>query len=434
MKEFNKIIGYNAIKDELIQISDSLKNTENYRKLGVKTPRGLMLYGDPGVGKTLMADALAKASGRKTFVCRKDMPDGDFINEIISVFEKAGEAEPSIVFLDDMDKFASGDPDYRNHEEYVTIQSCIDNSKDKDIFVLATANDIDLLPVSLLRPGRFDRLIEVCNPDGDDAANIMDHYIKQKKCVGEIDASVVARIMSGRSCAELETVINEAGIIAGYERSDVITMDHLTKACLHTVHNIPNEVLNAGPLDIDIYDANSGQVRAIWHEAGHAVVAEALNPGRVNLVSVFSRRGGAGGYTSCNGSGCYDMIEKELTDICIALAGKAALDQKFGVADVGVEQDLEIAANTVKSLLGDCCTNGFDLYTEKYRYSDNAKARLEQAAARELDRLYRKTKEILIQNDELLCGIAKALTKKRYLMASDIEKIRSGCRFVPAKL
>ena len=199
MKAFEKIIGYEAIKKELAQISDVLANKEVYQRLGVSSPRGLLLHGDPGVGKTLMASAVIKASGRKAFICRKDRPNGDFVKAIKKTFKDAAESAPSIVLLDDMDKFANGDDSHPDAEEYVTVQSCIDDIKGKEVFVLATANQQRALPRSLLRAGRFDRVIEVNNPHGEDAVKIIEHYIKKKKFVGDMDAVTVARIMDGHS-------------------------------------------------------------------------------------------------------------------------------------------------------------------------------------------------------------------------------------------
>lgn len=155
MNAFDKIIGYSSIKKELQQISDTLKNRETYDRLGVSAPRGLLLYGEPGVGKSLMASAVIKESGRKVFCCRKDSPNGDFIKKIKATFDKAVQNAPSIVYLDDMDKFANGDERHPDAEEYVTVQSCIDETKDKQVFVLATVNNIHCLPQSLRRVGRL---------------------------------------------------------------------------------------------------------------------------------------------------------------------------------------------------------------------------------------------------------------------------------------
>ena len=203
MRSMDKIIGYEGIKYELMQISDTLKNRAEYDKLGVSAPRGLLLYGEPGVGKSLMASAIIEESGRRTFTCRKNKPNGDFVNEIKKTFDDAAANAPSIVFLDDMDKFTNGDENHPDAEEYVTVQSCIDAVKGCEVFVLATVNNIDNLPRSLYRHGRFDRKIEIEAPTGRDAEMIIDHYLKTKKFIGDIDTKTIARIMDGRSCATL---------------------------------------------------------------------------------------------------------------------------------------------------------------------------------------------------------------------------------------
>ena len=187
MSEFDKVIGYSDIKAELIRLCDVLKNMDKYKRLGVTMPRGLLLYGDPGIGKTMMAKSFIKESGYKSFVLRKDKPDGDFVNEIRDVFSKAKEEHSAIVFLDDMDKFANEDDYHRDAEEYVTVQACIDDCRDTGVFVLATANDKYCMPDSLIRAGRFDKSIEMKYPTGDDAKKIVEYYLSQKQVMGDID-------------------------------------------------------------------------------------------------------------------------------------------------------------------------------------------------------------------------------------------------------
>lgn len=125
-EEFNKIIGYEPIKHELDQLCDVLKYPEKYQRLEVQSPSGLILHGKPGLGKNLMAECLIKGSGRNSFTCRKDLPNGEFVKKIKTTFEEAVANAPSIVFLDDVDKFANGDVDFPASEEYVTVQACID--------------------------------------------------------------------------------------------------------------------------------------------------------------------------------------------------------------------------------------------------------------------------------------------------------------------
>ena len=146
MEQFNKIIGYESIKNELKRLCDILSNPDKYKKFGVEIPQGLLLYGEPGVGKSLMAECFIQALSRKSFVCRKNKANGDFINAITKTFEDAKENTPSIVLLDDMDKFANEDEKHEDAEEYVTVQSCIDDIKNKDVFVIATANNIRKFP------------------------------------------------------------------------------------------------------------------------------------------------------------------------------------------------------------------------------------------------------------------------------------------------
>ena len=459
MKEFEKVIGYNAVKQELIRISDVLKNNEAYKKLCVNAPRGLLLHGEPGVGKTLMASCLIAASGRKAFICRKDKPNGDFVNAIKKTFSDAKDSAPSIVFLDDMDKFANGDETHTDAEEYVTVQACIDEVRDSEVFVLATANSLSVLPGSLKRAGRFDRIIKICNPDGEDAVKIISHYISKKKFVGDIDPISIARIMEGRSCAELETVINEAGLYAGYERTDKITMEHFMKACLHTVFNVPNGVLNAKMPKIDLSDPRGPMTKVIYHEAGHATIAEVLSPGTVTLVSAYKQAGESGGFTAfCknlkgNSSSelCIeddddflndimaqeeDTIDEIYSEIYGSLGGMAALEQRFGVADTGTRSDLDRAFRYIRDIVTENCFCGFQYHTYDPWHSDSPelKARQEQAVAAEMERYYRKTKEILALNHELLDAIALGLSRKGVLTAADIAEIKKNCRVIPVSL
>ena len=145
MNLFDEIIGYEDIKTELKIIYDIISNPDKYKKLGVNQPKGLLLHGAPGVGKTTMAKSFVNATDRKVFTCRKKKPDGEFVKDITELFEKAKENAPSIVFLDDMDKYANEDEAHKNAEAFVTLQTCIDDVKDMDIFIIATAQILELL-------------------------------------------------------------------------------------------------------------------------------------------------------------------------------------------------------------------------------------------------------------------------------------------------
>lgn len=431
MNAFDKIIGYSSEKKELERISDILKNREIYKKLGVFSPKGLLLHGEPGVGKTLMANALIKASGRKKFVCRKDQPNGDFIKTIKKTFNEAVKNAPSIVFLDDMDKFANGDERHRDAEEYVTVQSCIDEAKGTEVFVLATANNVRNLPHSLMRAGRFDRVIEIEAPHGADAVQIIKHYLDSKKFVSGIDVEMISRIMDGRSCAELETVINEAGIYAGYDREKEITMEHFMKACMRNIFNVPI-MANEGKDDYtNLADGNNILSQIVYHEAGHAVISEILCPESVTLISAYNRKGRSGGFTSYYNDSTYGPIKWKQSRIIASLGGMAALEQKYGIVDSGSTRDLDQAFSAVRNLITSNCVCGFHLHEDEYRSdSEELLAKQEQAVVSEIWRYYRKAKEMLSLNNAFFEKTAVALAKKKLLTMADIQEIKKDCNII----
>ena len=214
---FESVIGYGDIKLELSRILDQLTDPAKYAALGVTETHGLLLHGAPGVGKSSFAKCFMNGSGRKSYICRKDKPNGDFVKEISRIFDEAAENAPAVILLDDLDKFANEDEGHRDAEEFVTVQACIDRVKDKQVFVVATANNIHKLPESLTRPGRFDHVLQIHCPEGKDAQDIVAHYLSKKPFVADMDMRRIGRLLEGRSCAELESVVNLAGTYAAYD-------------------------------------------------------------------------------------------------------------------------------------------------------------------------------------------------------------------------
>lgn len=415
MSEFDKIIGYKDVKTELFRICDVIKNADKYKALGVAPIGGLLLDGDPGVGKTLMANCFIKESGRKSFVCRKNKPDGEFVNEIKNVFTEAAENAPSIILLDDMDKFANEDDYHRNAEEYVTVQSCIDEIKGKDVFVLATTNGTDNLPRSLLRAGRFDYVISVDAPEGKDAVEIVKYYLSQKKAVAEIDAEEIARLLNGKSCAVLETVINTAGQYAGYENKEMIGVDDIIRACLRVIYNAPESTAPHNPVVLE---------RTAYHEAGHAVVAEILESGSVDLVSVRKNTGTVGGFTAYHNPDDYWISKTHMENRVIAiLGGKAATELIFGEADTGANNDLNRAFDIVQRFADNYCSYGFGYWEGRDSSSDRLLRREDRITA-DMETYYARARKILIDNKAFLEALAKRLQEKDTLVSSEIKEIK----------
>ena len=417
MDAFDKIIGYQSIKKELAILADMMRNGDKYTKLGVTMPRGILLYGAPGVGKTLMANCLIEASGRKVYTIRKDIPDGDFVKAIQETFEQARKNAPSIVFLDDMDKFADENRRHSNAEEYVTVQSCIDDAVDSEVFVVATANDEDYLPDSLLREGRLGRKYEVNCPKGKDAIAIIQHFLSKKECVAEVNAEDVAKMLNGDSCARLEAVINEAGIFAASQNKDKIDMDDLMRAIQRIKFDAPESDDDA---DWEILR------RTAYHEAGHTVVAEVLAEGTTAMVSILAHEGCTRGITDYYQDETYweDMTNMENRVLGI-LGGKAATEVVFGKVDVGASRDLHRAFDIVERFVDNYCAISFDSFI-RGDSGDEVKNRKDNRIAEEMNKYYAQAKHILIENRAFLDAIAEALLEKKILVASDILHIKEG--------
>ena len=415
MSAFDKVIGYEDIKQELLMVCDVMKNAGKYSSLGVTTPKGVLLHGVPGVGKTLMASCVIEESGRPAFTVRKDRSDGDFVNTIKETFEKAKEAAPSIVFLDDIDKFANEDRYHRDAEEYVTVQSCIDSCADCEVFALATANDTDYLPDSLLRAGRFDKVIHMDAPVDEDAVKIIGHFLKSKAVVGDVDAYEIARLLDGRSCAALESAINEAGIYAAYAGREKICQNDIIDACLRVMFDAPKSV----------FPKKENELRTVAiHEAGHALVAEILDPGSVNLVSVCGYCGDTGGVTSVKKPDGY-YYSKELMEhrVIGILGGKAATELVDGVADTGANSDIHRAFNIVARFVDNYCAYGFEAF-ERNEASEFLREKKDRMVTSEVDGYYRRAKRIIAENRALFDKIVCELIKRKTLTCRDIARIK----------
>lgn len=339
---------------------------------------------------------------------------------------------PSIVFLDDMDKFANGDALHPDAEEYVTVQSCIDEVKNKDVFVIATANSLRCLPDSLLRSGRFDRRIPVPVPSDEDAEQIIKFYLSGRGMSLVLDTKVITKMMQGSSCAELETVINEAGILAGYERADRVTMQHFMKAAMKIVFEVPYSELNCS----DAFDKNPELLKKIaCHEAGHTVVHEVLVPGSVVLATVYCDGRHHGGLTKFHtdrvAQDPYTAIKMR---IIANLAGKAATEQLLGCFDVGTSEDLKNAHDMIMDLISDSAACGFALYGDCYPKSDALLYRQEQTVAAEVEKYYLKAKEIIAKNHTFCEAVADALMKKKLLSCYDIREIRSRYEIIGVRI
>jgi len=410
---FKEIIGYEEIKEELEKILDVILHKEKYEKLNALIPAGVLLNGDPGLGKTMLAKSFIEASKLNSVIIRKDKPNGSFIFEIKEKFDEAVKNAPSIIFLDDMDKFAPDDST-KNREEFSVLQTCIDNVKGKNVFVIATTNSLKNIPDSLFRSGRIDKKITVEAPCISDAKLIVDYYLKKKECVKEVDCELIAKLLLGESCATLEKVINEAGIIAGWAKKDAIDMDDLIRAILQVHFN--GCELKKGKTDYY-------KKIAAYHEAGHTLIQEILEPNTVNLVTIKNYSSATGGLTCVSNSENYSIdLKYSENKIKTLLAGKAAIEMVFGKVDTGAKKDIDKAYDIALSLCEDYCAQDFTNF-DRNLGSDTLRDNLRIQVANQLSKNYLEVKNIITNNRDKLDRIANSLMNNDYLIDKDIQNL-----------
>lgn len=414
MNAFDKVVGYDAIKTEFLQVVDMIHHPDYYKKLGARMPKGILLDGAPGLGKTLICKCFIEEAGIPAYTVRRDSGDEDFINKITKAFADARDNAPAIVFLDDMDKFANEDRDHRDCPEYVAVQSGIDACKDVTVLALATTNDSDDLPDSLIRTGRFDRFISVPRPSMEDAVKILRHYMQDKNIDPDLNLDDVVKMTGTDACSVLETVMNEAAIYAAFSRSEYVKMEHILAAVLRLTYHCPDNTTITGQAE--------RQMRAA-HEAGHVCVAEVLAPGCIGLASIKSSgRSDVGGFVHrCR------PLEKRSDDILISLGGKVAVEMLYpGVAD-GCSGDLQRALSNIEVEMTENAGLGYQLMDGCRRDSDGLLHAQEAASRAELARQADVAKALLLANREFFDKVRNALAEKETLLFSELQEIKKSC-------
>ena len=422
MGAFDKVIGYENIKLELRQIVDMLRNPDRYAALGAEIPKGVLLYGNPGMGKTMMATALMNEAGVKTITVRRTKKDGEIVDDIVDAFAFAKANAPAIILLDDMDKFANEDEDHPDAEEYVTVQTCIDELQAKNVLVVATVNKIGKLPRSLTRAGRFDRKIHMDSPTDDEAINILQHYLEDKPVAGNIDVQDIYKMVSTSSSAEIKMVLNEAAILAGYEKNEKIEMRHIIEAALRRRYGGPSE---------QTIKVDETEIKKIaLHEAAHLVVAESLMPESVGFASIRpGSRGECGGFVQSKST----KIRRP-HHIMISLAGKVATEMRFSGIAGGCSKDFRETVGAITEGLMYNATRGFSFQDYRLPTSPSYDLRMESAVNTELERYTIEVRDILLKNTRLLDRVTEELMQKQYLLFSDIQRIKAECGLVKTEV
>ena len=444
---FARVIGYEEIKKQLARTLEVLRGINEYKAAGAKIPAGLLLSGEPGVGKTLMATCLIEAAGLPCFTVRRDKATDAFADALKQAFDDAVASAPAIVYLDDMDKFANTDDKLVDAPEYVAVQACIDEVKGKDVFVLATVNELKKLPRSLVRLGRFDKHIRVSVPDGEDALAIIRHYLATKPLADDISFDDVAMLMWHSSCAKLESIINEATLVSLAKREDAISRDSFMEAffmlslghaesddddefgsmprSLRKHMGLPLEDKQVDPAETKTSKAERHSIAV--HEAGHAAVFEIMRRGTASLVTAFRSRDDRGGLCIPYKPESMNRDEWDRLNILGGLGGRAASDLVFGVCDTGAADDLKKVREMIQTRIDSAGVCGLALVPDREWRGQEFQKKVDIVTAAELERLYQRTKQILAANRGFLDALTAEVETRPYLLASDIAAIRRDC-------
>lgn len=411
-----KVIGYDSIKETLRQIADVLKRPEAYKKKGVSMPRGLLMESAPGLGKSLMASILMEESGRKSFVFRRINEGNTFLGEMKDIFDIAKEEAPSILLLEDLNLYVESNSPYA--PEWACLQACIDETSDADIFVIATTNDTRYMPQSLLRPGRFDYILNLNPPLGKTAENIVSYYLRDKNLAKDVQISDIIKAMPQVSCATLETVMNLAAINSVYHDHAHVQKEDIIDALLKVVYNLRKADCEEDPQE--------HQMIAV-HEAAHAVVGEVLHSGSIGIITIRGSHGAIGGMES--GFAVYAKSEEEFQDEIIkTLAGKAGTALIYGIMDIRAAADIKKADQLLDIWLCHFAGGGFSgVEPSENRLSEPRLSYNEAIKSAKLEELYRRAYKILYDNRDFLLAVQKELLEHETLLNSDLEKIRESC-------
>lgn len=431
--KFDDVAGLDEEKNEMIEIVDFLKEPKKFYEMGAKIPRGVLLCGQPGTGKTLIAKAIA-GEAKVPFI---SMSGSEFIemfaglgaSRVRKLFEKAKKVAPCIVFIDEIDAIgsrrASGSgAETENNQTLNQLLVEMDGfDTEETIIVLAATNRPEMLDKALLRPGRFDRQITIALPDMKGREEILNIHAKDKKFAENVSMKDIAGDTAGFTGAELANILNEAAIIATIKEHKAITQNDIEDAVKKVTVGLEKQSRVISERDKRL---------TAFHEAGHAIVSSQLETQKdIKEVSIIPR-GVAGGYTMYKtNEDKYYISKKEMEEKLIALLGGRAAE-KLVLNDIstGASNDIEVATQIAKDMiikygmsdnLGPISINTdkdpyeLQLLGEKFGDAIGAEVKIM------LDTAYAKAQSILNNNMDKLHAVAQVLIQKEIISAEEFE-------------
>ena len=443
--KFADIAGADEEKEETKEIVEFLKNPAKFKQVGARIPKGILLVGQPGTGKTLLAKAVAGESNVPFF----SISGSDFVELYVGVgasrvrdlFETAKRNAPCIIFIDEIDAVGrqrgagmGGGNDEREQTLNQLLVEMDGFESNNGIIVLAATNRADILDPALLRPGRFDRQIYVNVPDVKGREGIIKIHAKNKPIDTDVDFKAIARLTSGFTGADIESFLNEAAILAAREGRLIITSADITEGI--------NKVI-MGPQKKSRLITEKDKKITAYHEAGHAIISKLLDSGdNVHEVSIIPR-GMAGGYTSTrpNDDDEHFTLNKLNNKICMMMGGRVAEEIIFKDITAGASSDIQHATNLARRMVTEWGMSkklgfvnlgkstevfiGRDYQTQTL-YSEATAALIDQETKAILDENYIKAQEILTKNHKVLENMARLLLEKETIYSEEVDQIMKG--------
>ena len=429
---FKDVAGLDEEKNELIEVVDFLKEPKKFQEMGAKIPRGILLCGKPGTGKTLIAKAIAGEAG-VPFI---SMSGSEFIemfaglgaSRVRKLFEKAKKIAPCIIFIDEIDAIgarrtnASGAESENNQTLNQLLVEMDGFDTNETVIVLAATNRPEMLDKALLRPGRFDRQITIAAPDARGREEILKIHGKNKKFADDIDLKNIAEDTAGFTGAELANVLNEAAIVATINKHKKIQMSDLEEAVKKVTVGLEKHSRVISDKDKRL---------TAYHEAGHAIVSKFLETQTdVKEVSIIPR-GLAGGYTMYKtNEDKYYISKTEMEEKLIALLGGRAAE-KIALNDIstGASNDIEVATEIAKDMVtvygmsdtvGPICLKQKEPYENRI-LGENIDDVIGAEVKRMIDIAYKRAQEIILAHTDKLQQVAERLLEKEIISAEEFE-------------
>ena len=437
---FADVAGIDEAKQELKEVVDFLKEPEKFKKIGAKIPKGVLLLGEPGTGKTLLAKAVAGEAKVPFF----SMSGSEFVEMFVGVgasrvrdlFNKARKNAPCIVFIDEIDavgrKRGTGQGGGNDEREQTLNQLLVEMDgfgTDETIIVLAATNRADVLDRALRRPGRFDRQVVVDMPDIKGREEILKVHAKGKKFAPDVDFKIIAKKTAGMAGADLANILNEGAILAARAGRTEITMADLEEA---------SEKVEMGPEKRSKVVPEKEKRIVAYHESGHAIVNFVLgSETKVHKITMIPR-GQAGGYTLSLPAEQKIVYSKKyfMDEIAIFFGGRAAEEIIFGKDNItsGASNDIQVATSYAQQMVtklgmsekfGPILLDGTregDMFQSKY-YSEQTGKEIDDEIRSIINERYQKALSILNENRSKLEEVTRILLEKETIMGPEFEAI-----------